>query len=689
MNSVKKKKKSYIPFRLNFIFFIVFLLFCTLILRLGVVQIVYGENYKKEISRTENVTINTPVPRGKIYDRNGNIMVDNEPLNAIIYTPKKGIRVKEKLEVAKRLGKLIDKDPSDITTPDLKAYWILTKPYEAELKITEEEKYRLRKEGFDDRALYKELVDRITEEDLSKLTKEDIEIAAIKREFDKGYAFTPQIVKKIDVTKQELSTVSEQLENLPGVDITTDWERKYIYNDTLKSVLGSISTSDEGLPRDNLDYYLARDYNLNDRVGKSYIELQYENVLKGQKRRIKNVTDKTGALKNTTVVSEGKSGNDLVLTIDMDLQLAVEKIIEEELLKTKKLKGTELLESAFVVMMDPNTGEILSIAGKQLKKKTTGGYEVNDFALGTFTTGYEMGSAIKGATVLTGFQTGVIQPGSILLDETIRLKGTPPKASYVTMGRVNDLTALKRSSNVYMFKIAMLLGGASYKPNMALVLKDNTFTTMRNYFSQFGLGVKTGIDLPNEFTGYTGVNDRTGFILDLAIGQYDTYTPMQLAQYISTIANGGFRMKPHILKEIIQSDTSDAQSRKIIYSFQPEILNRIDMKKQYIKRVQEGFRQVLQVKGGTAYSFFSDKPYKPAGKTGTAQSIYWGQQAEKHGTRTYNLTLVGYAPFNNPEVAFAVVVPWAHTKEDEHTINKDIGVKILDSYFELKSRRSP
>ncbi|MFD1736561.1 peptidoglycan D,D-transpeptidase FtsI family protein [Bacillus salitolerans] len=683
-----KKKKNPIPLRLNILFFIVFLLFSCLILRLGVVQIVYGENYKKEIERTDNVTVHTPVPRGKILDRHQRVMVDNLPVHAITYTAMKGISVSAKLEIANRLADIIEKDTTDLTVPDLKDYWILTKPELAEKKISNEEKKQLRVQGFDDRALYKELLNRITEEDLAALSEKDMEVAAIKREFDKGYALIPQIIKKEGVTKEELSIVSEHLSVLPGVDITTDWLREYVFGDTLKSVLGSTTSSDEGIPRENLDFYLARDYALNDRVGKSYIEQQYEDVLRGQKKKIQNVTDKTGHLLNTLVISEGQQGSDVVLTIDMDLQLAVEKIIEEELLKAKRLRGTELLESAFVVMMDPSTGEILTMAGKQIKKKQSGKYEMSDYALGNITTGYEMGSAIKGATVLTGYETGVIHPGTVMVDEPIRLKATPTKASYVNMGRVSDLTALKRSSNVYMFKIAMLLGGAYYHPNMALVLKDGTFEKMRNYFSQFGLGVKTGIDLPNEFTGYTGVSNRTGFILDLAIGQYDTYTPMQLAQYVSTIANDGFRMKPHLVKEIVNPSMDENQASQIVHSIQPEVMNRIDMDQKHIDRVQEGFRQVMQERGGTAANFFKDKFYKPAGKTGTAQAVYWGQNKEKHGSSTYNLTLVGYAPFHQPEIAFAVVVPWAHSKDNENNINKEIGERILDTYFELKARKA-
>ena len=124
LNKKKKKKKTHIPFRLNMLFFIVFLLFSVLILRLGVVQIVYGEDYKREIERTEDVTVNNPVPRGKMYDTNGNIVVDNEPENAITYT-NNGASQEEMIEVAERLAKLIEKEPDKVTERDKKDFWIL------------------------------------------------------------------------------------------------------------------------------------------------------------------------------------------------------------------------------------------------------------------------------------------------------------------------------------------------------------------------------------------------------------------------------------------------------------------------------------------------------------------------------------------------------------------------------------
>ena len=129
------------------------------------------------------------------------------------------------------------------------------------------------------------------------------------------------------------------------------------------------------------------------------------------------------------------------------------------------------------------------MAGKQLVNED-GQTKVNDFALGTMTSSYPMGSTVKGATVLTGYQTGAIQPGAVQLDEPIKLKGTPTKSSWKTMGYINDLTALKMSSNVYMFKTAMNIAGVQYVRGGTLDIPQKAFDTMRYYFGQFGLGVK-------------------------------------------------------------------------------------------------------------------------------------------------------------------------------------------------------
>ncbi|SFA42170.1 cell elongation-specific peptidoglycan D,D-transpeptidase [Anoxybacillus pushchinoensis] len=686
----KKKKRAQLPFRLNVLFFFVFLLFSTLILRLGVIQIVYGEQYRKEVERTESITVNTPAPRGKIYDRNYQVVVDNEPLHAITYTRTHTTKPSEMIETAKKLASYIEKPTDRVTERDIKDYWILTNEEKANAKITEAEWARFREKKLTDRDIYRLKLERITEEDIKAIKEHELEVVAIFREMNRGYALTPQMVKNEGVTDEEYAIVSERLEELPGVDVTTDWNRHYVYNDTFRTVLGNITSSEEGLPREKLDYYLARDYSRNDRVGKSYIEAQYEDVLRGQKAKIKNVTDKAGNIIETIEISQGRRGKDIVLTIDMELQKRVEKIIEEELMTMKRRSGTELLDRAFVVMMDPNTGEVLSLAGKQYIRDENGKVALRDYALGTITSAYAMGSAVKGATVLTGFETGVIRPGTVLVDEPLYIKDTPTKKSHsgIRPGPMNDLKALEMSSNVYMFKTAIAIAGSTYRPHQPLPIKKEAFSIMRRYFNQFGLGVKTGIDLPGEIIGWPGQSTLPGHLLDLSIGQFDMYTPIQMAQYVSTIANGGYRVQPHVVKEIRDPISEKDSMGNVIYSFEPKVLNRVDMKKEYIERVREGFYRVMHGSNGTARAFFANAPYDPAGKTGTAQAFYDGPIQSRRMTPTYNLTLVGFAPYNNPEVAFAVVVPWVYQNPKNHyPINNYIGRKILDAYFELKKDR--
>ncbi|AGX05525.1 hypothetical protein N288_18215 [Bacillus infantis NRRL B-14911] len=673
------------------LFFAVFLLFSMLILRLGVVQIVYGDDYKREIERTEDVTVNNPVPRGKMFDSTGKVIVDNTPQNAITYT-NKGASQEEMLKVAENLASLIQKDTEKVQERDKKDYWIIKNQEKADAKVTQKELDALKEKYEDDKEFNKKVydlkLDRITEEELSSLTDKDLEILAIYRDFTSGYALTPQIVKNKDVTNEEFAVVSENLQFLPGVDTTTDWERYYAFGSTLQSVLGRISKSDEGLPAEKVDYYLARDYSRNDRVGKSYIELQYEDVLHGQKAKVKNITDKGGSLLKTETISEGQRGKDLVLSIDMELQKEVEKILEEELRAAKRSPGTALLDRAYTVLMDPMTGEILTMAGKKIVDG-----EMQDDALGNITTTYNVGSAVKGATILTGYKEGVIQPGSVIFDGPLRIKGTPIKKSWKNFGPLDDINALKYSSNVYMFQTAIRIGDGVYKPDRPLPLNEEGFDTIRDSFAQFGLGVRTGIDLPNEQTGFKGMSDKPGFMLDLAIGQYDTYSNMQLAQYVSTIANGGNRMEPHIVKEIREPLMDNSELGPILEEIKPKVLNRLDVEENWIERVQEGFRRVMQEPGGTAYGSFGGKgkTYKPAGKTGTAEAFYDGPRREDFGKEppeTMNLSLVSYAPSDNPEVAMAVLVPWAYQGSVDHGANKKIGERVLDAYFDLKKKRA-
>ncbi|MGE6363797.1 peptidoglycan D,D-transpeptidase FtsI family protein [Bacillus paramycoides] len=692
-----KKKKTHIPFRLNVLFFVVFLLFSAIIIQLGKVQIIDGETYRNEVNKKEDVTVSTPVPRGKMFDREGKPIVNNKPLRTVTYTKMKGVDSKEVLKVARGLAQLIEmpqEDMDKLTETDKKDFWMQLNEERAAKKVTKDDENTFRERKIEGKDLDKKVEElrreRITQEELNELSKEDIEVLAIKSKMNAGYKMTPQIVKK-DVSQNEYAVVSERLSSLPGVDTTVDWEREYPNDKILRSVLGSVSSENEGLPREQLDYYLVRDYNRNDRIGKSYIEKQYEDALHGTKEQSKNITDKAGNIIRTEKVTKGKSGNNLILTVDMDLQKKVEESLEKNL---RAFHSSEpMMDRAFVVMMNPKNGQILSLAGKKIVNKD-GGMQIEDYALGTMISSYELGSTVKGATVLTGYQTEAIKPYTHFFDAPMFFKGSSkPKKSWKDFGDIDDLRALQVSSNVYMFNTALKIAGVDYVANNPLDIKQDAFNKMRYYFRQFGLGVPTGIDLPNESIGQIGRTDNIpGFLLDYAIGQYDTYTPLQLVQYMSTIANGGYRMKPQIVQEIREQPNRPEEVGKVIQSMEPVVLNRVDMDLTYINHVKEGFRRVFQEADGTGTGTFKGLPYKPAGKTGTAETVYGGESdigrdENNNRKKCYNLTLAGYAPYDaDPEVAFSVVVPWVNN--DKSGINSAIGKEILDAYFDLKAQRS-
>ncbi|PFN07235.1 MULTISPECIES: peptidoglycan D,D-transpeptidase FtsI family protein [Bacillus cereus group] len=691
----KRKKKTHIPFRLNVLFFFVFLMFSTVIIQLGKVQIIDGETYKNEVEKKEEKTVSTPVPRGKIFDREGHAVVDNKSLRTITYTKMKGVTGEEILHTAKQLAGMIEmpqESMDKLTEVDKKDFWMQLNKKRAIAKVTKEDEQKLRAKKLEGKDFDKKVEElrreRITAEELKELTPKDMKVLAIKSKMSAGYNMIPKVIKK-DVNLKEYAVVSERLANLPGVDTAVDWEREYPYGKILRSVLGNVSSADEGLPKEQLDYYLVREYNRNDRVGKSYIEKQYEDTLHGIKEQSKNITDKEGNIIHTEQVVKGKSGNNLMLSIDMELQKRVDESIERNLMAFKA--SEPMMDRAFVVMMNPKTGELLSISGKKLVNKDRN-MQVEDYALGTMTSSYELGSTVKGATLLTGYQTGAIQLGTRFVDAPMTFKGTKPKKSWKDFGDIDDLRALQVSSNVYMFNTALQIAGVNYVPDSPLNIKQEAFNKMRYHFGQFGLGVPTGIDLPNETVGQMGRKDHIpGFLLDYSIGQYDTYTPLQLAQYISTIANGGYRMKPQIVQEIREQSNKEGETGKVVQSMEPVILNRIDMDISYINQVKEGLKKVFQETDGTGVAHFQNLPYKPAGKTGTAETVYGGdsdvgKDGKGNRKKCYNLTLAGYAPYDaEPEVAFSVVVPWVNN--DQAGINSKIGREILDAYFDLKVKK--
>ncbi|KGP91973.1 penicillin-binding protein [Pontibacillus chungwhensis BH030062] len=707
MGKKNKKKKSHLPFRLNVLFFIIFLMFSGVVLKLGMVQILHGAEAQEEINRTTNDTTKKPVPRGKMYDRYGNVIVDNSPLYAITYTPPKSTNQGKHLEIAKKLAPMIEKDTKKVTLRDKKDYWILVnnednKAIKERLSV-EEQTYTEEEQETGADTPYEILLDRIDPEQDLQFSDQVLEIIAIKRELDSAYSLSPHIVKNEGVTLEEYATVAENLDKLPGINVSTDWQRKYPYGDTFRNYLGSVSMS--GIPKDEKDHFMSLGYSLNDRVGTSGLEKRYEMVLKGQKEKVEHTVNSDQEVINSEVIQEGTRGDDLRLTVDMELQKRLDEIVQKHLKEaiTRFPVQNQYMSEAMVVMMDPDNGEVLAVSGQKYNRGEDGEKPYfQDFSLGAITQQYAPGSAVKGATVLAGYDSGVINYGERINDNiAIQFKDTPKKASYKALGTINDIQALEKSSNVYMYNIAIRIAGhRNYVRNETMNYTPGSFQVMRDYYSQFGLGVKTGLDMPaeTESAGLQGKDFQPGNIMDLAIGQYDNYTTMQLAQYVSTIANDGYRIQPRLVNEVHEPDVQSEGLGPIIESYSPNVLNKISMTQNDIDRVKRGFERVFQ-SGGTAYSNFGEEvDYSVAGKTGTAEAKVYDIIRDEFGnaigvdgsTDVEHLTLVGYSPAEDPEVAFAVVVPNTGEIDNygQYPINKHIGRDAMNAYYDLKENRA-
>lgn len=242
------------------------------------------------------------------------------------------------------------------------------------------------------------------------------------------------------------------------------------------------------------------------------------------------------------------------------------------------------------------------------------------------------------------------------------------------MGRVDDLEALKYSSNYYQFLIAIKVGGGKYSYNKALKLNADGFKTYRSMFNQFGLGVKTGIDLPFESVGYIGNDKNTGSLLDFPIGQYDTYTPFQILQYINTVATSGERNSLHYLKSVKEGD-------KVVYEYNKRFLNKVNVSKKNMDRVRLGLEMVMK-KGGTGHNYVDEK-YKPSGKTGTSQSFIDSDLNGKIDTETVTRTFGTYVNLNGKTITIVVISPHISMANSGSTYNanKKISRDISDFYF--------
>lgn len=656
-----------------FIFFIVIGVFSLVLFsKLFLVMIIDNKIYSEKLDSLmgKRITLNR-APRGRIYDRNYNVIVDNKAINVIVYKREKGTTVEEMIKLAYEVSKHLELDITKFNLRAKKEFYLAKYSDACKKKITEKEKDLLKQRKLSNKDIEELKLERITLDELNIFKEEDLRAGYLYYLMSKGYSYEEKIIKS-DVSDKEFAYISENSEKLEGFSTKVDWERVYPYGDSLRTILGSVSSSSQGLPSEEKDYYLKLGYSLNDRVGLNYLEKQYEEYLRGEKSEYQAVNSH-----ELKLIKEGKMGNDIVLSIDMNLQLEVEKLIDEQLYKTKNEANTEYYDHSSVIISDPNTGEILVMASRKLV-----GDKIIDNVNSVLISPITPGSVVKGASMLVGYETGAIHFGEKMLDECVKISGAPAKCSSVLdLGVIDDIMAMAKSSNVYQFKTAIRVNGQEYYREMKLNFNQKAFDTYRNMYHAFGLGVKTGIDLPIESKGYSSVDKSAGNLLDFVMGQYETYTPVQLLQYVSTIAMNGNRIKPHLLKEVRDS------SGKVLYKAPTEVLNIVDVKSENLKRVQEGFYAVMHMPGGYG-NWYTDDKMDAAGKTGTSQSFIDTDNDGVIDTETITTSFIGYAPFNSPKVSFMITSPnCSHingsTYDFVSLVNYRLTREVTKKYYEM------
>ena len=615
------KKREY------FYFILIIFIFSILGIRLLFIQNNKDMYQDELLSKTEVYINGGSAPRGRILDTNGNVLVDNIGVNTIYYNKVKGISSTDEIAIAKELASILTTKKASIT--ELKEYWLVQNNNGKDL-ITNEEYQLLEERKITSAEIADLKLERITDDMLEAYTELDYKAAFIYSLMNDGYVYNKKLILK-DVSETEYAQVIEK--NIPGITGELSWERIYLYGDTLKNIFGSVGP----IPEEKKDEYLSSDYELTDTVGLSYLEQEYEEYLKGTKAKYLVNSDNT-----LTLVSEEKRGNDLVLSIDINLQLKVEEIIKDKIILGDTYPNTDYYKDSYALVSDPNTGSILAISGIRRNDDNTW----SDISLNTINKSFTIGSAVKGATISVGYKYGLIKMDKYITDSCVKLYLVPEKCSFKSLGRINDLKALAYSSNYYQYLIAIALTGNTYKPNIKLNATEEHFNIYRNTLASFGLGVTTGIDLPGEQKGIIGKTIADDLLLNLAIGQYDTYTPVEVLQYINSLATGK-RTALSLMQEIRNGE-------EVILTNTPNVLNTIDLDEVYLNRIREGLKLVLSEGTGRIYV---DKSINAAGKTGTSESFYDSNSDGAVDVATITSTFAGYFPTDNPKYSVVVITP--------------------------------
>ncbi|WP_339318997.1 penicillin-binding transpeptidase domain-containing protein [Paenibacillus sp. FSL R10-2734] len=632
--------KSSIGLRLNVFFFSTFVIFCVIIIRLAVLQFVEGPTLTEvETSRdTKNVPLASM--RGVIYAAEGEKLAYSTPVQSLYITLNKDFTAKETDKVT---GKTT-------LTPEAKAK---SDALAAKL-VADFNKYG--------------------DPNAEKMTEEDV-IEALDLYFRKSLGFMARRIKA-DLTTQEVAYFMEHKGEYPGLEIVEESIRHYDKDTVAVQTVGYIkpfkSANSLNIYKNILNAMKNNPepgltYKDDEFVGFDGLELQYQRELRGQNGYQEiSVNPQNMAEKIERVVPPVK-GNDVWTTINKNIQMKTEQAIMDQIkwLHSNPVQGKTHPNAltGYAVAMEVDTGNIVSMASMpdydtniwtsgslstDVWNSIMDNYQngtINPISSGTSGNGLRsvllLGSTIKPLSVLVGLNEGLFTTSTYYPDRGFATFG---KAGHETKvrnsgghvyGSMDPARAIEKSSNAFMVD---MIGKRLYDK-----YKSKGVDVWDKYMKEFGLGVSTGSGLPNEFLGqinYTNIEaagSAQAALVYASFGQQGSYTVLQLAQYVATLANEGQRIKPQLVSKITDADG------KVVKEFGREVLNEVtSFDKSYWNEIQQGMRSTV--------SAFSDFPYDFARKTGTSQQVAKGQIRD-------NGVFIAYAPRNNPKLAVAVVIP--------------------------------
>ena len=655
-------------------------LFGVLVLLAGVsaaglfsLQIINGEEYREQAANRLTSSSTVAASRGEIVDRYGRPLVTNQSVYSLRIDYSYWEQEKQNQTIL-ALVRLI-RDAGSEETDSLP----ITKqePFEYMGEADSAERKALAE--FADKH---ELGSKLSAPEMLKALRKYYEvdeslsdgnariIVGVRYEMDRiGFSTYNSFTIASDVSLDLISQVKERHSEFQGVNVDTTSVRKY-ETTSAGHILGRIGPmyTEDWKGEDGQGGYNEKEgYLMNDLIGKQGVELAFEKYLHGVSGTRSIETDVSGKVTGVVEGQKPQPGNNCILTLDLDLQQATEQSLE------RTLSGIPGAKGGAAVALDVNSGQVLAMASYPFidltrwnelystwESDTENRPLINRATMGA----YAPGSTYKILTAIAGLEEGVIDENTLIDCQHYYTRFSKSR-TYKCMGRhgpSNVLRGIQKSCNVFFYETGYLLGGKK----------------LEEWEHKFGFGEKTGIEIGESAGSASGPENRKrmlenvptlnpwqepgGDVITTAIGQCDNaFTPLQLANYTAAIANGGTLYRPTLLRSVKTYDyTGTVKAEKA------EIIREIDISDKTLEIVHEGMAEVTDDEG-TAARTFADYPIKVAGKSGTAQVA--GQSD--------NAVFIAYAPFDDPQIAIAVVGEQAGHGSDIAPIVRD----MLDAYF--------